>query len=133
VLWNSFEPSGATGAVCSTTGTNIGRLYQASFSTGVANCAVSFYDSNTNRWARYQQKSLVAAPPEPMRQVAIGPNFLIDSVALQGAGITDKADVSETDTSSRSLYQIELDRRGHDCRHNPNLDATQRAEACKPL
>jgi type IV pilus assembly protein PilY1 len=133
VLWSSFEPSGVTGAVCSTTGTNIGRLYQASFATGVANCAVSFFDSGGNQWARFQQRSLVAAPPEPMRQVSIGPNFLIDSVALQGAGITDKADVSQTDTSSRSLYQIELDRRGHDCRHNPNLTPAQREAACKPL
>jgi type IV pilus assembly protein PilY1 len=133
VLWNSFEPSGVTGAVCSTTGTNIGRLYQASFATGVANCAVSFYDPGANQWARFQQRSLVAAPPEPMRQVAIGPNFLISGVALQGAGITDKADVSQDDTSSRSLYQLELDRRGHDCRHNPNLSALEREEACKPL
>jgi type IV pilus assembly protein PilY1 len=132
VLWNSFEPSGSTGAVCSTTGTNIGRLYQASFATGVANCAVSFFDSGGNQWERFQQRLLVAAPPEPMRQVAIGPNFLIDSVALQGAGITDKADVAQTDTSSRSLYQIELDRRGHDCRHNDTLTAEQREAACKP-
>ncbi len=119
VLWSSFEPSGAAGAVCSTTGTNIGRLYQASFATGVANCAISFYDSQNSRWARYRQETLVATPPEPMMQVSIGAGIVQRNVARQGAGITEGQNISTEITGTPSLYQIELDRRGHTCRHVP--------------
>jgi type IV pilus assembly protein PilY1 len=114
--------------VCSTTGTNIGRLYQASFATGVANCAISFYDAQNTRWARYRQESLVATPPEPMMQVSIGAGIIQRSVARQGAGINDGTPISVDFDGMKSLYQIELDRRGHNCRHVPG-----RQMECDPL
>jgi type IV pilus assembly protein PilY1 len=128
VLWSSFEPSGVIGAVCSTTGTNIGRLYQSNFATGVANCAVSFYDAQNSRWARYRQETLVATPPEPMMQVSIGAGIIQRSVARQGAGINDGTPISVDFDGMKSLYQIELDRRGHNCRHVPG-----RQDECDPL
>jgi type IV pilus assembly protein PilY1 len=83
----------------------------------VANCAVSFYDPQNSRWARFRQESLVATPPEPMLQVSIGAGVIQRGVARQGAGINDGNPVSIDFDGMKSLYQIELDRRGHNCRH----------------
>ncbi|KFE60714.1 pilus assembly protein PilY [Hyalangium minutum] len=123
VLWSSFEPSGASGAVCSTTGTNIARLYQANFATGEANCALSFYASSSDQWNRYKLTTTVAAPAEPAMQVGIGGGIVTVDANQQGPGQQDTTAVQKTDEGVKSLYQIELDRQGHDCRHDGNLGA----------
>jgi type IV pilus assembly protein PilY1 len=118
VLWSSFEPSGASGAVCSTTGTNIARLYQSNFATGEANCALSFYTKNDDSWARYKISTTVAAPAEPALQVGIGGGIVSVDVNQQGPGQQETTSVQKSDEGVKSLYQLELDRRGHDCRHD---------------
>jgi type IV pilus assembly protein PilY1 len=118
VLWSSFEPSGAPGAVCSTTGTNVARLYQANFSTGLANCAQSFYTTSTDRWARYHQSTTVAAPAEPAMQVSIGGGVVSIDLNQQGPSQQSSTRVQQSDEGVRSLYQLEVDQRGHDCRHD---------------
>ncbi len=117
VLWSSFEPSGASSAMCSTTGTNVARLYQANFATGVANCAVSFYDKAQDKWARYTQSNTVAAPAEPAMQVSIGGGEIVLSASQQGPGQQATTPIQRSDEGVKSLYQLELDPRGHTCRH----------------
>ncbi|WP_224371597.1 pilus assembly protein PilY [Hyalangium versicolor] len=117
VLWSSFEPSGATAAVCSTTGTNVARLYQANFATGLANCAVGFYDKGQDQWARYTESTTVAAPAEPAMQVSIGGGEVVLGISQQGPGQSTRAQIQRSDEGVKSLYQLELDPRGHGCRH----------------
>ncbi|HYH94324.1 pilus assembly protein PilY [Hyalangium sp.] len=124
VLWSTFEPSGSSGAVCSTTGTNIARLYQSNFATGEANCAVSFYRDGVNNpgpnpgtWERFKLSTTVAAPAEPALQVGIGGGLITIDVNQQGPGQSQTTQVGQSDEGVKSLYQMELDRRGHDCRH----------------
>jgi type IV pilus assembly protein PilY1 len=118
VLWSSFEPSGASGAVCSTTGTNVARLYQSNFVTGEANCALSFYTKNDETWNRYKISTTVAAPAEPALQIGIGGGIITVDANQTGPGQQESNSVQKTDEGVKSLYQIELDRRGHDCRHD---------------
>jgi type IV pilus assembly protein PilY1 len=118
VLWSSFEPSGASGAVCATTGTNVARLYQANFATGVANCAVGFYDPGNSKWARFLQTNTNASPSEPAPQFSIGGGQVSLGVVQQPPGGEIKnSGIRQNDEGVKSLYQLELDRRGHDCRH----------------
>ena len=123
VLWSSFEPAGASGAVCSTTGTNVARLYQANFATGLANCAQSFYTQGTQSWERFHQTTTVAAPAEPALQVSIGGGMVSVDVNQQGPSQQNTTRVQQSDEGVKSLYQLELDRRGHECRHDGTAGA----------
>ncbi|WP_224361588.1 pilus assembly protein [Hyalangium versicolor] len=115
VLWGSFEPSGASGAVCATTGTNAARLYQANYTTGMADCALGFYNKGNDQWARYMTSETGTPPSEPMLQISV----------TGGRGViqqTPGSDPRRTETEEnrdlgKSVYQLILDRRGHDCRH----------------
>ena len=127
MIWGSFEPSGSAGVVCSTTGTNKSRLYQSNFSTGRANCASGFYTAGTNQWARYVEFTTVATTPEPVPQLTLAGGQLSRGVTIVGAGTSTPGgggangpftvDVKTTSDAVKSLYQLEVDRRAHDCRH----------------
>jgi type IV pilus assembly protein PilY1 len=129
MIWGSFEPSGSAGVVCSTTGTNKARLYQSHFSTGRASCAAGFFNQTTNTWARYLEFTTVATTPEPVPQLTLGGGQLSRGVTIMGAGTSTPGagagggngpfniNVRSTDDGVKSLYQLELDRKAHDCRH----------------
>jgi type IV pilus assembly protein PilY1 len=127
MIWGSFEPSGSAGVVCSTTGTNKSRLYQSHFSTGRANCASGFFTQGTNTWARYVEFTTVATTPEPVPQLTLGGGQLSRGVTIVVAGTSNpnggggngpfSIGVRSTDDGVKSLYQIELDRKAHNCRH----------------
>jgi type IV pilus assembly protein PilY1 len=135
MIWGSFEPSGSSGVVCSTTGTNKARLYQSNYATGRANCAAGFFNGNTDTWARYVEFTTVATTPEPVPQLTLGGGYLSRGVTILGAGTSTPGapgagggpstgangpfsiNVRSTDDGVKSLYQLELDRRAHDCRH----------------
>jgi type IV pilus assembly protein PilY1 len=137
MVWGSFEPSGTAGVVCPTAGTNKARLYQSHFSTGRANCAAGFQSGNT--YARFVEFTTVATTPEPVVQLVLADGQLSRVLVIQGAGTSiiptpggpnpvpvpgstpptgsSTITVRETNDPVKSLYQIELDRRAHDCRH----------------
>ncbi|MFL5346794.1 MAG: pilus assembly protein PilY [Hyalangium sp.] len=118
VLWNSFEPSGATGAVCATTGTNVARLYQSNYATGRADCSVGFFNGSTHQWSRYIPSTVISDPGEPTPQVGIGNGQILrGTVTLTPGSGPQGVTTNASDEGVKSLYQIELDRRGHDCRH----------------
>jgi type IV pilus assembly protein PilY1 len=123
MLWESFEPSGAAGAVCSTTGTNVARFYQANYTTGVANCAIGFFDKSTETWARFIQHTTIASPAELSLQYVLGGGEFSRDVSIPGPGVSDTGggvfskQVRVTTDAVKSLYQLELDKAGHDCRH----------------
>jgi type IV pilus assembly protein PilY1 len=129
MLWSSFEPSGSSGAVCSTTGDNKARIYQADFATGRANCATSFFDEDSKKWARYVEFTTVAvAPSFSTRLTMVNGQISLDLPLLAaglkrpgGGGGSDQGvptqEVARSDSAVQAFYQLELDRKAHDCRH----------------
>ncbi|SEL26109.1 type IV pilus assembly protein PilY1 [Stigmatella aurantiaca] len=124
MLWSSFEPSGASGAVCSTTGDNKARIYQADFATGRANCASSFFEDN--KWKRYQTFTTVAVPPSFSTRLTMVNGQISLDLPLIAAGLKREGsdeqgvptqELAKSDSAVKALYQIELDRKAHDCRH----------------
>lgn len=120
VIWNSFEPSSNSSAVCSTTATNTARTYQASFVSGKADCAASFVNANTN--LRYVASATVGAPPEPAPQRTLVNGKVYSSAILPGVGGgggsgNQQFVVGENKEVLQSIYQIELDPAAHACRH----------------
>nr|AYM52276.1 hypothetical protein [Stigmatella aurantiaca Sg a15] len=120
MLWSSFEPSGSSGAVCSTTGDNLARLYQADFATGKANCASSFENARSLEFT-----TVAAAPALSTRLTMVNGQISLDlpliAPGLKPVGSDDASipaiGVAENNSMVEALYQIELDRRAHDCRH----------------
>jgi type IV pilus assembly protein PilY1 len=118
VIWNTFEPSGAAGAVCATTGSNKARLYQANYATGMADCAVGFFNGTSNKWARFLATDTTVGGGEPALQVGIGGGVIDKGVVTLAPGSPPaRTSANVNDEGVMSLYQLELDRRGHDCRH----------------
>ncbi|MDY7231372.1 pilus assembly protein PilY [Hyalangium rubrum] len=134
MVWGSFEPSGSSGAVCSTTGTNKARVYQANYATGRANCAEGFFTQSTNSWARYVEFNSVASAPEPTMQLSVGGGQLSRGITILGPSTTPTGGpgpgpgpggsggvpslaITTTEEGVKSLYQITLDAEGHACRH----------------
>lgn len=116
VIWNTMEPSGAAGAVCATTGSNLGRIYQANFVSGKADCAAAFVSSGVT--SRFLSYNTVAAPPEPTPQRTIinGKVTTGTTLPIVGGGQRDFT-ISQNKEVLQSIYQLELDQAGHDCRH----------------
>ena len=83
----------------------------------MANCALSFYTKSSDTWARYTQGTTVAAPAEPAMQISIGGGQVSIDAIQQGPGEQRSTRIQQGEEGTRSLYQIELDRRGHACRH----------------
>ncbi|ADO69052.1 pilus assembly protein PilY [Stigmatella aurantiaca] len=126
MIWSSFEPSGTSGAVCSTVGSNIARIYQADFATGRANCAASFFDDATSKWSRFIEFNTVAAAPAfSTRLTMVNGQISLDLPLLAPGlkkvngddGSIPAPTVATSDSAVKALYQIELDRKAHDCRH----------------
>ncbi|XXF77355.1 pilus assembly protein PilY [Myxococcaceae bacterium GXIMD 01537] len=122
VIWNSFEPSGSASAVCSTTGTNVARIYQASFVSGKADCAASFLDAS-EKWTRYLSSTVVAAPSEPAPQRTLIGGKVYSGAVIPGVGGgggsgNQQIVVGENKEVLQSIYQLEMTREEHDCRHN---------------
>ncbi|WP_375768206.1 pilus assembly protein PilY [Archangium gephyra] len=117
VLWNSFEP-GAGGGMCAASGGHSARVYQAGFVGGSASCAEGFSTvsgtSGGRSWKRFEQRDVVAAPADPVPQRSLE---TVDIVLNEPGTGPRRVGVSLENEALQSLYQLELDRSGHDCRH----------------
>ncbi|HYH99380.1 pilus assembly protein PilY [Hyalangium sp.] len=71
LLWSSFEPSSGNAAVCSATGRNTARLYQADPVSGRASCAAGFYEPVSGDWSRFRASGTQVnlGDPAPQRWV----------------------------------------------------------------
>ncbi|HSP81683.1 MAG TPA: pilus assembly protein PilY, partial [Myxococcaceae bacterium] len=114
VLWNSFEPAGA-GGMCATSDEHSARVYQADFVGGAARCAEGFYTVSTGggTWKRYEERKVPAVPADPVPQRTMD---TVD-VVLNEAGGPRRVGVTLEAEVLQSLYQLEVDRSAHDCRH----------------
>ncbi|MFL5359124.1 pilus assembly protein PilY [Archangium sp.] len=118
VVWNSFE-AGASGGMCAASGGHSARVYQAGFVGGAANCAEGFSTvgtagGGTPSWKRFEKREVTAAPADPVAQR--NPQSVDILLNEPGTG-PRRVGVSLDNEALQSLYQLELDRSGHDCRH----------------
>jgi type IV pilus assembly protein PilY1 len=118
VLWNSFE-AGASGGLCAASGGHSARVYQAGFVGGAANCAEGFSvagtgGGGTRTWSRFGKREVVAAPADPLPQRSLE---TVDILLNEPGTGPRRVGVSLENEALQSLYQLELDRSGHDCRH----------------
>ncbi|KFA87241.1 hypothetical protein [Archangium violaceum] len=116
VLWNSFEP-GASGGMCAASGGHRARVYQAGFVGGAARCAEGFATvagTGGRTWKRFEERSVMAAPADPVPQRGLE---TVDILLNEPGTGPRRLGVSLENEALQSLYQLELDRSGHDCRH----------------
>ncbi len=115
VLWNSFEAGNPTG-MCSASAGHSARIYQAGFVSGGASCAAGFstMTGGTATWKRFEKRGVAAAPANPMPQRSFDSVSILLNEPGQGPLRLSVADDNE---ALQSLYPLELDRSGHDCRH----------------
>jgi type IV pilus assembly protein PilY1 len=115
VLWNTLYPVTQTG-VCSTPSAAKARFHQADFITGAPNCAFSF------NFQRFQERDVLAPPPEPATAVQISKNGQIRlSTLIVEPGQAQATTVSVTTNSDvlQSVYELPISKELHDCRHTP--------------
>lgn len=128
VLWSSLFPSSANVGCGSARGVR-SRFYQRDFLSGLPNCAAGFKgeceDPNaaagscSTQWAGYQERSVVAPPPEPATVVMISRTGQIKYSALivePGKPPEDK-DVTQSTESLQAVYELPVSRGLHMCRH----------------
>ncbi|WP_375771848.1 PilC/PilY family type IV pilus protein [Archangium gephyra] len=128
-LWNSMYPGPSSAGACASSNANLARLFQADFVTGAPNCAAGFLEGTT--FARYQNRSVLAPPPEPAMsvqvsksgQVVYGVNFFEPGKA-QATGVQ----VSSDRDVLQYIYELPVSRSLHTCRH----DAAGGKDTCLP-
>jgi type IV pilus assembly protein PilY1 len=114
VVWNSFEANSSSN-VCGTAGNHTARVYQASFVGGNARCADGFHitDASGGHWQRYTARNVVAVPADPAPQRSLE---RVD-IVFNEAGGPQRLSISDDNEVLQSLYQLEVDRSTHTCRH----------------
>jgi type IV pilus assembly protein PilY1 len=128
-LWNSMYPGPSSAGACAGSNANLARLFQADFVTGAPNCAAGFL--NGTAYARYQNRSVLAPPPEPSMsiqisktgQVVYGVNFFEPGKAqATGVQVSGDRDVLQY------IYELPVSQSLHSCRH----DAAGGEGSCLP-
>ena len=128
-LWNSMYPGPSSTGACGSANSNLARLFQADFVTGAPNCAAGFLQGNA--FARSQNRSVLAPPPEPSMsiqisktgQVVYGVNFF-----EPGKGQATGVQVSSDRDVLQYIYELPVTRALHTCRH----DAAGGKDSCLP-
>ena len=109
--------------MCAASGKHTARLYQADFVGGTANCAEGFHalvaggaggTGGSGEWKRYEERQVLSAPADPTPQRSLQ---TVDIVLNEPGTGPRRMGVSLENEALQSLYQLELDRSGHDCRH----------------
>ncbi|MBM7114675.1 PilC/PilY family type IV pilus protein [Archangium primigenium] len=127
-VWNSMYSAPAVStnprqsAACSGSFTSKARLYQGDFISGAPNCAVGFANPATNTFSRYQERSVVAPPPDPAMsiQVSKAGGVRYSTVFFEPGPNRDQA--SQMEVSGRKdilqyIYELPVPRGLHNCRH----------------
>ncbi|MCP3138957.1 pilus assembly protein [Pyxidicoccus xibeiensis] len=111
-LWNVIYPR-QDGTVCDSSAARA-RFYQADFLTGLPNCALSLEGQ------RYQERTVLAPPPEPATAVMISPQGVVRySSVMQEPGKRQatSVDVAEVSDVLQNVYELPLTHEQHQCRH----------------
>jgi type IV pilus assembly protein PilY1 len=130
-LWNAMYPGSTTGGACSSTGTNLARLYQADYVSGAPNCASGFLGSTG--YARYQSRSVIAPPPEPATVIQVSKTGQVKYSAMflePGKSQATEAQVSSDMDVLQYIYELPVSRGLHACRHDNGPNGGQ--ETCIP-
>ena len=119
LLWNVVYPT-TTVAACSTSAAK-SRFFQAQYLTGEPNCAEGLRNIGANTWDRYQERSVLAPPPEPSTAIAINKvtgQIKYSGVVLEpGQSQATEVVVSKGADLLQSISSLPLSRQEHLCRH----------------
>jgi hypothetical protein len=123
IEWASFRPTGALGTndPCTTSlGTPTAFSYRANFLTGVPDAACNRYEQAAAGdiiYGRATRKDTLAPPNPPSgRGTFAGGRAQMSSTTTDDTG-TDKKTFGQTHSIAQPLYQIEVPRVVHTCRH----------------
>jgi type IV pilus assembly protein PilY1 len=122
VLWNSVFPlAGAANSVCATD-TAKARFHQSDYLSGLPTCAAGFKrGSNPNDvWARYDERGIIAPPPEPASAIQISKTGQIKYSSLlvePGQQQATEASVSVNNDVMQTVYELPVSKSMHQCRH----------------
>ncbi len=126
-LWNTMRPESSV-TDCGVKLTPWSRFTQADIFSGAPSCAYSFRNTATGTWDRYQERRVLAPPPEPAAAIQISKSGAMKYSALVLEPGKDQAtEVSVTGGQDRlqSVYELPVSRSLHLCRH-------QGPEYCTP-
>jgi type IV pilus assembly protein PilY1 len=130
-MWNTLYPGSTSGGACSSSGTNMARLYQGDYVTGAPNCASGFLTSTG--YTRYQTRSVVAPPPEPATVIQVSKTGQVKYSAMflePGKSQATEAQVSADMDVLQYIYELPVSRGLHACRHDWSANGGQ--ETCIP-
>ncbi len=120
VLWSDLKPGVSLDAgSCATAPTSISSVYQADFITGQPNCAFGFLDGGT--FARSQQRTVLAPPPEPASVVQVSKTGQVKYSAMlvePGKSQATTVDVTGATDVLQVVYTLPITRALHNCRHS---------------
>ncbi|MFN0064315.1 MAG: hypothetical protein ACKVPX_17540 [Myxococcaceae bacterium] len=117
-LWNGSYPDPFPPSICTFAGAGTGRVYQGDFITGAPNCAAGFL-SGVN-YTRYQQRDLVAPPPEPTSLVQVSSTGQVMlGIMMQEPGASQATVYNQSSQNDvlQTHFELQLNRRLHECRH----------------
>jgi len=123
-LWNSMYPGPSSSAACAGANSNLARLHQSHYLTGAPNCASSFFDATTG-FARYQDRSVLAPPPEPSVAIQISKTGKVKYSTLfvePGKSQATEAQLSSDTEVLKYIYELPVSQGLHNCRHVVNLN-----------
>ncbi|HEX8824209.1 MAG TPA: hypothetical protein VF794_30090, partial [Archangium sp.] len=129
-VWNSMYPGPASSGACAGSNTNLARLHQADFVSGAPNCAASFL--SPTGYARYQDRSVLAPPPEPSMSIQVSKTGQVKYSTLfvePGKAQATEAQVSADMDVLQYVYELPVSRGLHSCRHDVSNGGQQ---SCVP-
>jgi len=132
VLWNGFQPVGASGGTDPCTGTvgaPIAYGYATDYVSGVPKAGCGYTYLPDTALYRGQERASVSPPSAPLLRITAGAKGGVHYGGLQldpGASPEAKS-TGERSDFAESVYWLEVDRQTHACRH----DATSAATSCQ--
>jgi type IV pilus assembly protein PilY1 len=119
-LFATFFPNiTANPGSCSAQALARSRIYQADFITGAPNCTSGFLTQTG--YTRYQERDVVAPPPEMSTTIQISKSGKIrysELLVESGQDQVTQADVSGVNDVLQTIYELPVSRELHACRHD---------------
>jgi type IV pilus assembly protein PilY1 len=124
-MWNSMYPGPSSGGACAGANSNLARLHQADFLTGAPNCASAFL--GTTGFARYQDRSVLAPPPEPGIAIQVSKTGQVkySTVFLEpGKPQATEVQLSADMDVLQYIYELPVSQGLHSCRHVRDINGS---------
>src|SRR6218665_2162114 len=127
-VWNSMYSTPVVSdnprqsAACSGSFTSKARLFQGDFISGSPNCAAGFSNPSNNTFSRFQERDVVAPPPDPSMSIQVSKTGQVKYSTLFFEPGPNREQASQTQLSGsmdvlQYIYELPVPRSLHTCRH----------------